>query len=401
MKIVRIVPYLDFGGVEKRLELTAKGFLEHPQHELIILVLSGRGRMAEMVQKMGFKIILLEQNPKIPNFKLMFQIFKVLKEFKPDVVHCSGSEANFHGILAAWLSRVPIRIGEEIGFPDHDWKWGIVFRITYAFSKGVIGISEAVKSRIVALGEVSSQKVEVIYNPVRLGYANQDQESFPTIAKCKRGSENRLRQNECSYIEKIIETEEGKVSLSVKKNGDKKPFVFVTTCRLVAVKNLKILIEVFDKLVKNNPTKEFELWLVGEGPENEKLKTVTNELGIGSIVIFFGFQENVFDFLNQADSFVLPSFSEGFSISLVEAMMVGLPCIATQVGGPSEIIRPNTGFLIDPNNPMDILRKMQKVIGMSEEDRNEMGCLAKEDVLLRFSVEKYVNELLFYYRTFQ
>ena len=85
------------------------------------------------------------------------------------MIHCSGAEANFHGLLAGKLEGVPVRIGEEIGFPKHDWMWRMIFGLTYKLAHQVIGISEAVKQRVVDLGEVDREKVRVVYNPVALG----------------------------------------------------------------------------------------------------------------------------------------------------------------------------------------------------------------------------------------
>lgn len=379
MKIVRIVPYLDFGGVEKRMELTAKGFLEHPQHELIIIVLAGGGRIAESIQKMGFEVVFLNKNPKIPNRKLLHELIRVLRKIKPDVVHCSGSEANFHGLWAAFWAGVRVRIGEEIGFPEHDWKWRRLFWLTYLTAHRVFGISEAVKERIVKLGEILPNKVQVVYNPVEISTEN-----------------HKIKGSDINSIEG---EEKGDINESFHIGRKEGSFVFVTTCRLVPIKNLEKLIRIFDSLQRSSADRQLELWIVGEGPEREKLEKVIGELGLEKNVCLLGFQENVFPFLFQADSFILPSFSEGFSISLVEAMGCGLVCIATKVGGPSEIIKPDTGLLIDPNSEEDIFQKMQQIVQMPKVARQEMGKAAKKDVELRFSVKKYVNELLFNYRT--
>lgn len=375
MKIVRIVPYLDFGGVEKRLELTAKGFLDYKQHELIIIVLSKNGKVGELIKAMGYEVISLGGIPKIPKIRLIYQLYNIFKSKNPEVIHCSGSEANFHGLWAGWLLGVPVRIGEEIGFPNHDWRWKFIFKITYSLATKVIAISEAVKDKIVEMGEINKRKVQVIYNPVDLWNFDIPHKRISGV-----NSFSRLRYQEG------------------KENLNPNSFVIVTTCRLVPVKNLDLLIKVFNQLVSDNPRKEMKLWIVGDGPEKKSLEKLVSELEIGDNVLFTGFQENVSRFLNQADVFILPSFSEGFSISLVEAMASGLPSIATNVGGPSEIIKKDTGYLISPSNENDILDKIQKVIYLSKYERWALGQRAKEDVEKRFSIEKYIENLLACYQ---
>lgn len=368
MKIIRVVPFLDFGGIEKRVQLTAEGFLKENSVNLTIVVLGYGGKVSEAMVKARFDVRILNENPKIPNFSLINRLITLFKELKPDVIHASGSEANFHGLIAGRIARIPVRIGEEVGFPQHDWKWRMIFRFTYRFAHKVIGISEAVKGRIVELDEIANDKVVVVYNPVAL--------------EAGRGELFRDRTWDLKQIPR-----------------NNNSFVFVTTGRLVQIKNLDLLIRVFSHLVLDNPDRKLELWMVGDGPEKENLLAAIRKVKLVNNVMLHGYQENVFQILNQADAFILPSFSEGFSISLVEAMYSGLPCIATKIGGPSEIINSETGYLIDPNDSTDILDNMQNVIDLSENERLEMGRRAKEDVEKRFSVEKYVKDLINCYQT--
>lgn len=367
MKVVRIVPFLDFGGVEKRIELTATGFASYTDVKVTFIVLGNGGAVSNLMQNRSQDVRILDSNPSIPNFRLILKLVKVLKHLRPDVIHTSGAEANFHGLWAGRLAGVKVRIGEEIGFPNHDWKWKFLFRMTYSCAHCVIGISEAVKQKVVQLGEVRASKVKVIYNPVDL--------------KNREFDDNSNRNAE-------IETR------------DKKPFVFVTTCRLVPIKNLERLIDAFSVLLGEFERTSLQLWILGEGPLKESLIIQTEQLGIIDRVKFLGFQEDVFQFLNRADAFVLPSLSEGFSISLVEAMAMKLPCIATEVGGPAEIIRADTGYLIDPHDQGDILAKMKHVVALPHSERRELGLRAKQDIESRFSTEKYVNDLLGLYRGF-
>lgn len=367
MKVVRIVPFLDFGGVEKRIELTAAGFASYPDVKVTFVVLGKGGTVSNLLKVRGEDVRILNSNPSIPNFRLIFKLVKILKHLRPDVIHTSGAEANFHGLVAGWLAGVQVRIGEEIGFPNHDWKWRFLFRITYLCAHCVIGISEAVKQKIVQLGEVAANKVKVIYNPVDLQNRQFDENSNRDVD---------------------LESE------------NKRPFVFITTCRLVAIKNLDRLILAFSGLMREFEHAALELWILGEGPLKESLIVQAGKLGIIDRVKFLGFQEDVFQLLKQADCFVLPSFSEGFSISLVEAMSMGLPSIATEVGGPAEIIIEGTGYLVNPLLWEDIQEKMRTVLTLSESERKALGLRAKKDVESRFSTEKYVEALTNLYREF-
>lgn len=368
LKIFRVVPLLHFGGVERRVKLTIIGFKSIKECSVQTVVLGYGGQVAQELAAAGFAPLILNENIKIPNFRLIFRLVKIFKSQKPDVVHTSGAEANFHGLIAAWLAGVTVRIGEEIGFPNHDLKWRIIFRWVYKLCSKVIAISCAVKNNIVELGEVLVDKVEVVYNPVQ------------------------LHCNDTELTRHYIESNKG-------NRFEKSGFVFVTTCRLVEVKNLKRLVNVFAELVNKYETLELKLWIVGEGPEGEKLHRLANEVSVAERVFFYGFQRDVTPFLLGADVFVIPSFSEGFSISLVEAMLCGLPCVVTNRGGTSEIVVDNkTGFLIDPLVPKELFEKMEYLLSADKATRQRIGLAAKESAK-RYSVENYLKRLMEVYRS--
>ena len=171
----------------------------------------------------------------------------------------------------------------------------------------------------------------------------------------------------------------------------------MTVSRLVAIKNLANLLKAF-KLACNVQS-NLKLHIVGSGPEQQNLEMLVNELQIADKVVFKGFQTEVIPFLLEADYYVLPSYSEGFSIALVEAMQAGLVCIATNVGGPAEIITENiTGMLINPYSIDDIYTKMIAAINLTLPQRVQMGAAAREDVLKRFTPKKHVDDLLNIYK---
>ncbi|MBN3518750.1 glycosyltransferase [Algoriphagus lutimaris] len=365
MKVVRVVSELDFGGVEKVLAISLPALKNQNGLELKLIVLGKGGKVAEELVPNGIEPQILSFNPRIPNFKLIKKLQNILIEFAPDVVHTQGGEANFHGIWAAKLANVPLVIGEEIGIPNHHTYWRYVFKWVYRKANKVIAISEAVKEAIVELEEVEASKVSVVYNPVNIGIEGRD------FSLRSSGRNDQITSNS--------------------------PFVFVCTCRLVPIKNLDRLIKAFEGLVKENQNRELLLRIVGEGPERNKLESLSQKLEMGGCVEFLGFQEDVWPFLNEADSFILPSLREGSSVSLAEAMSAGLPSIVTKVGGASEILgKSQSGILIDPLKTLELQSAMQKLLDIPYEERISMGQRAEEEAK-RFSVEHYLDSLLSIY----
>jgi len=99
---------------------------------------------------------------------------------------------------------------------------------------------------------------------------------------------------------------------------------------------------------------DLELRLAGDGPTKEALEKMADEFGVAEQVHFLGFlnEEEVICELENADLFVLPSFVEGVPVSAMEAMAIGLPVIATNIAGTSELIEDGrTGILVRPSDP--------------------------------------------------
>ncbi len=132
--------------------------------------------------------------------------------------------------------------------------------------------------------------------------------------------------------------------ISPKRNFDKTITVFALTSRLVKTKGIGEIIEASKMLDKNGY--EHRIILLGEGPDETKFRKQA-----GKSIVFMGFPEDALSYVAGADIFVHPSYNEAFSLSLVEAAMLGKPTIATDVGGNPEIIKNgSTGILIAPKD---------------------------------------------------
>ncbi len=376
---------MDFGGVEQVMANSIPGLVSDGDIEVSIIVLGKGGQIAQELLQKGIQVNVLNQNPRIPNFGLVFRLRKMLVDIKADVLHCQGGEANFHGILAGHWAGVNRIIGEEIGIPNHHSYWKYIFRWVYSKANLVIAISEAVKNAIVELGEVEEEKVRVVYNPVTMGKRSVD---FSFLTSVLHGEPENDKGD-------VIGN--GAVEMLGKLKNEKS-FVFVTTCRMVQIKNLDRLILAFYEVLKEEGEKRMELWIVGDGPLKEKLIHQVKSLGIGSKVKFWGFQKNVFQFLEMADAFVLPSLREGSSVSLAEAMTCGLPSVVTQVGGACEILGSSkSGVMVDPLDVSSIKSGMASLATLTDLERKLMGERAMLEAE-RFSTETYLKSLEVIYK---
>ncbi|HEX6416338.1 MAG TPA: glycosyltransferase family 4 protein [Candidatus Saccharimonadales bacterium] len=163
-------------------------------------------------------------------------------------------------------------------------------------------------------------------------------------------------------------------------------FTFCVASRLVTDKGINEVIEAFTMLQKNTPN--VKLWLMGDGPEADtfKDKTAGNEQ-----IIFLGHQKRPLEYMARAHVFVHPTYHEGFSVALVEASMLGLPIIATSVGGNTEIIINETTGLLVPAKDSQALRRVMARLYEDAKLRSKLGSSAREQYLGQFVFSNIVS----------
>ncbi len=147
----------------------------------------------------------------------------------------------------------------------------------------------------------------------------------------------------------------------------------VCIARLTTQKGQRYLLEAVHQLVQQQPPKEFNLVLVGNGEDELTLKSLVQEYGL-PLIYFVGEQRDVLPWLALADVFVLPSLSEGLPGGLIEAMAASLPCVATDIPGNNELVIDGvTGLLVPSEAPGAIANALDKLlagIGLREELAN-------------------------------
>lgn len=348
MKIANIFTSLDFGGVESQACIISKNSTTNANHSFVAITHGGRA--AELIVKAGGDVTILMTKASIPSLNAIFLLYKYFRTNKPDVVHTRGAEANFHGLIAAWLAGVPVRIGEEIGIPKHGLKAKLMFKLAYFFSSKVVGISSAVTSWLLESGEVPVHKAIKIYNPV------------------------------------VIPSPRIKDDISTGR------FRIGFVGRLEPVKNPLALVEALALIVKQGV--DAELSIVGDGSQKQLLIDRAAELQISDRVIVHGFQDKPDQYVRRCHVYVQPSISEGFGLALVEAMGCAVPVIATAVGGAPEIIDDGyTGWLINKTDAATIASKLIEVLAMPEEQLFDVGLQGYQSVETRFEPAAYMLEL--------
>ncbi len=153
--------------------------------------------------------------------------------------------------------------------------------------------------------------------------------------------------------------------------------------RLIGVKGVEIFIRALKDLKE-----DFKALVVGDGSEREKLQNMTKEYGLEDKVIFTGWRSDVSAILAASDVFVLPSYSEGLSIALLEAMAACRACVVTDIGLP--VKNGETALVVPPGDPESLAIAVETLL-IDEKLRKELGINAKEEVKRIYSWEKTVK----------
>ena len=119
-----------------------------------------------------------------------------------------------------------------------------------------------------------------------------------------------------------------------------------------------------------------ELWLIGDGEKKNEIEQYVQDNNLENNVKFLGLQENVYEYLHNADVFALPSNYEGVPMTLIEAMGTGLPIVATNVGGIPDMLTNGVDALIVKNDS-SIINAAFEMFYNTQEKRQECGENAK------------------------
>lgn len=172
---------------------------------------------------------------------------------------------------------------------------------------------------------------------------------------------------------------------SIYPPGNSHPFTFCVASRLVVDKGIGEVISAYKQLIAHLP--DSRLVLMGDGPDAAKFHEQAADT---PSISFLGYQSEPLSVMAAADVFVHPTYHEGFSVALVEAGMLGLPIIATGVGGNVEIINDgHTGLLI-PAKDTDALSQAMRRLASDTSLRQTIGKAARQQYLQKYQFDQIV-----------
>jgi N-acetyl-alpha-D-glucosaminyl L-malate synthase BshA len=172
--------------------------------------------------------------------------------------------------------------------------------------------------------------------------------------------------------------------------------IFMHISNFRQVKRVRDIIGIFARVNAELPSR---LVMIGDGPERVAAEDETRRLGVEASVSFLGKIDDIAPLLASADIFLLPSETESFGLSALEALASGVPVVCTRVGGLPEVVRDNeTGFLCEVGDVEGMARVSLELL-RDPERWQEMSKLAAADARARFSEGQIVTQYEHMYKT--
>jgi L-malate glycosyltransferase len=357
MKILHAVPSFGLGGMEKVICSIVNSTADKYDHELLSIDNSKEAVKWIKVQNVN----LIDFHKSDARYVFFKSLYKIIKARKPHVL----MTYNWGSTDAIWLGRlagVTKIIHNEHGFNIDEAialsaKRSLVRFLVYRMASKTVVVSNELLSIMKNKFYLNHRKLAFIPNGIDADY----------------------------YIQNFFERERVRAALGF-KNID---FVVGFSGRLDPVKNFDLMVKVFLYCLRNDS--HFKLLVIGDGPEKERIENLCKSVNIQKHVFLAGKKDEVLPYLRALDVFLLTSHREQMPMTILEAMAVGIPVVASEVGEIPHMIDDGIdGFLVSPNMAPEIWSRILISIKNNDSYKN-VGILAREKIMDKFQEETMVS----------
>ena len=361
-KILYIVTQSEFGGAQRYiLDLATNLPIEHYH---VAVAAGGNGELFAKLKEKNIrtyqlKNLVREINP-IKDLKAYFEIKKLLKKSKPDVLHLNSSKAGVLGAVAGRHAGIKKIIYTVHGFVFNEplpWWKKQIYLWTEKFSTRY-------KDKLICVSEFDRQVgIKNKIKPKKLITINNGVDKLAILDK---------------------QTARTKLNLPI----DKK--IIGTIAHFYPTKGLFYLIQAAQVVVKQFPQTIFAI--IGDGQLKNQLEHEINKLNLKNNFLLLGSKQKAGQYVSAFDIYVSSSVKEGFPFSILEAMAAGLPIASTNVGGIPEMIKDNVSGLLVESKSSDALAQALLKILQNKNLVKKLGSQAKIRVAQKFSLQKMIQE---------
>ena len=360
------------------LETLIKGQLKMLSEYYEVVAVSSPGeKMKVLEEREGVRTVSIPMERRISLVKDFISLLRLIVLFakeRPDMVHSITPKAGLLSMLAAWITRVPVRMHTFTGlvFPTATGKMQKLLiamdRLTCFCATHINPEGEGVKRDLVNYN-ITSRPLHIIAN----------------------GNVNGI---DLEYFDKTPEVVEK--ACSYKKEGT---FTFCFVGRMVRDKGINELVHSFLRLYQ----KDERVRLLLVGPFEKELDPVLPEVEEHILhhpgICYMGYQNDVRPFLVASDALVFPSYREGFPNVVIQAGAMGLPAIVTDINGCNEIVLPDLNGVIIPSKDEQALYESMKYFASHPVEVEKMAANARPLIASRYEQRIVWNALLDEYKS--
>ncbi|MFQ5661900.1 MAG: glycosyltransferase family 4 protein [Candidatus Paceibacteria bacterium] len=367
-KVLYVITKSNWGGAQRYVFDLATSISKNGYEA--VAALGGNGTLKEKLENAGIRTISipnLERDVNIfAEWRVFFDLLKIFKIERPDVVHLNSSKIGGLGTLAGRFARV-----ESIIFTAHGW--------AYKEDRGFI--SRQIIKFLSWLTVLFSHKTIVV--------SEDDYKTAPKLFVKNKIKTIHNGISEIKFKEKSAARKELKKYTEFRSNLNKSLWIG-TISELHRNKGLPFVIRAVHSLAKKGYN--IALFIISDGEERIRLQRFIEKLGLKDRVFLAGHVDRASELLTAFDIFTLTSKKEGLPYVLLEAGLAGLPAVATKIGGIPEIVENmKSGILVHPKNALEVERALSFLIDFKNK-RESFGNTLQEKVEKGFTLEQMVSE---------
>jgi len=332
------------------------------QNHEVRIVCFLEGELSQEARQKGIPLSVLPM-ANIFDFRVVRLLRRLISSGNFQVVHTHGVRANFIGRLAAHVTSAKI-VTTIYSYPKEDyknplkrWFYPPIDRWTTPWAHRLIAVSEGLKERLVESGVAPAERFRVVHCSIDIA-----------STRPSRTSEEMRRELE--------------IPAHAPAAG--------MLARLVQVKNPFLLLDAAGIIAQEMP--EAKVLFIGDGPFLDPLKKAVEDRRLGGAILFPGFRKDPLNVVEALDVIVLSSISEGLPVTLLEAMCLQKPVVATRVGGVPEVVKDGVTGLLSPSGDAKAFASNLLYLFRRPEEAQRMGRRGLQWVEQNFSLRMMVEK---------
>lgn len=359
--IILLSTGLDPDGAENQLVQMALRLKSRGWAVKVVSMLPPSASSATLIELLGAAQVPLESlgmQRGSADLMAVWKLATLLRQEKPQVLHAHMVHANLLARIVRLLAPVPVVVTTAHNIDEGSRMRERAYRLTDSLANVTTQVSQAGLERYIALGITPAHKMRFIPNGV-------DTQRYQPDA--------RLRQQKRDEL------------------GLGTEFMWLAAGRLTEAKDFPNLLQAFAQAHQTQPTAR--LMIAGQGELKEELHKLTAELGLSNAVRWLGRRSDLNQLMCAADAYVMSSAWEGMPLVLLEATSIGLPVVATDVGGNREVVQDGqTGFLVPAKNSSALAGAMLKFMALPTSARAAMGQAGRAFILQHYDLEPVMDQ---------